>query len=247
MSEGRSEAGYNERLFAGGWRKYLHEARFRWLAATVRELGARSERVFELGCFDGKALTFLPALPREYLGVDADWEGGLSMARQCWAGHPQLRFQLAESSAQVAIPPDQRFDLALAFETLEHLPPHEVDGYLALVARHLDGYLLVTVPNEKGLLFFAKHLTKLALGMEVEPYTLREFIAASSGRMRAVRRTQHKGFDYDALVAQLAERFEVVSVAGRPLGWLPTCLGFTICIVARARSARPLPRGGGGW
>ena len=60
-------ADYNERLFSGGFRGWLHSGRFQWLRNATREIDVSS--VFELGCFDGKSISYLPREPDRYLGV----------------------------------------------------------------------------------------------------------------------------------------------------------------------------------
>lgn len=43
--------------------------------------------------------------------------------------------------------PDQRFDLVLALEVLEHLQPEEAPGFLAMVRDHANGIVALTCPN----------------------------------------------------------------------------------------------------
>ncbi len=63
MKSGTAGPGYNERLFSGGVRRHLHLARFKWLARAVAKHSTLCKSVLELGCFDGKAIDFLPASP----------------------------------------------------------------------------------------------------------------------------------------------------------------------------------------
>ena len=76
-----SEAGYNERLFTKEILGKLHSARFEWLVKSLLRLGWKSETVLELGCFDGKVIDYLPDKPTHYRGLDANWEGGLDIAK----------------------------------------------------------------------------------------------------------------------------------------------------------------------
>src|SRR5260370_28172639 len=78
---------YNARLFSGGLRGRLHQARFHFLAEVTRDVP--KDTIFEIGCFDGKSITHLPKRPIEYVGADAGWEGGLAQARRLW---PQYEF-----------------------------------------------------------------------------------------------------------------------------------------------------------
>ncbi|MGF1644440.1 MAG: class I SAM-dependent methyltransferase [Thiotrichales bacterium] len=226
--------GYNERLFSGGFRTRLHTARFRWLVATLQRLACPMDKVLELGCFDGKLLDFLPALPQRYVGFDANWEGGLDLARERWSGHANFAFHKALAADDMDLA-DERFELAVAMETLEHIPPARVDAYLARIARHLDGYFLVTVPNEKGPVFLAKWLIKTLLSKDSERYTAAEVVNATLGRMHRVGRNEHKGFDYAELVARMNRYFVIERVCGHPFSFLPTSLCFGVGIVARPR------------
>jgi hypothetical protein len=236
------EAGYNERLFSGGFRRRLHLARFLWLRRELERLGCRYESVLELGCFDGKLLEFLPRPPRRYAGFDANWEGGLDLAVQKWRSHPQYAFAKACVPEDLVLENHERFDIAVIMETLEHVPPELVDGYLRKISAHTDGYLFITVPNEKGAVFLAKWLVKRFLSGDAEPYSPAELCNAALGRLHKVPRREHKGFDYAALVREVEKYFDIVSVSGHPLGFLPTGLCFGAGIVGKVRgpgSARP--------
>lgn len=186
-------SGYNERLFSGGVRRHLHLARFKWLARAVAKHSTSYKTVLELGCFDGKAIDFLPAYPIRYSGFDANWEGGLDLARERWKSQPNYTFNLARTPEEMSLDEPDRFDIAIAMETLEHLPPGLVDGYLEKISRHLDGHLFVTIPNEKGIVFLAKFLAKKFFIKDSEQYSLSEIMNATLGRMSRVDRREHKG------------------------------------------------------
>lgn len=172
------------------------------------------------------------------MGFDANWEGGLEIAKVRWQSHPEYEFFQASTPEEMEIPPGMVFNIAVAMETLEHVPPQLVDGFLAKIARHLDGYFFVTVPNEKGLLFLAKWLTKRVLSKDAQPYTVAELVNATLGRMKAVERRDHKGFDYARLASQIGNHFDVVEISGHPFGFLPTSLCFGIGILAKSRTDR---------
>jgi len=187
-----------------------------------------------LGCFDGKLLDFIQPMPQRYVGFDANWEGGLDLAAT--RATPEHRFVKAESPAEMHFAEDERFTLAACMETLEHVPPDMVDGYLRKIARHLDGWFFVTVPNEKGAVFLSKWMAKKLLRAGAEPYTLPELINATLGRTERVARREHKGFDWHMLVRQIAIHFEVVRVTGLPMGFLAPSLCLTIGIVAKSKA-----------
>lgn len=230
-------SGYNERLFSGKTiRSWLHNSRFFWFRKALETTGLREFRVVEVGCFDGRLLEFFPTPPVRYEGLDADWEGGLTAAQEKFKGHAAWRFHRAAEPSALAEFADHSFNVGAALETLEHVPPHLVDGYLRELARVIDGYVLVTVPNEKGLVFLTKWLIKKFFLNSGVPYQFSELIAATLGRMHRVERNDHKGFDYAALVRQIGQHFDLVRIEGMPMPFLPVSLSFTIGILAKSKA-----------
>lgn len=221
---------YNERLFRGGVRKKLHSARFLWVQKTLDRLGARPVRVLELGCYDGRAVEFLPAMPDYYLGLDADWESALTLANERWGGRSNLEFRKCLRAEDMGVE-EQVFDTALSLETLEHIPPELVEPYIDRIAATTTGLFLVTVPNEKGLVFAAKHILKVLVVGSPERYSLKEFFWQTLGCTDKVARREHKGFDYAKMVRLLSEYFDIERVEGIPFAFLPACLNFGVGIV----------------
>ena len=229
-----TEAGYNERLFNGGLRGILHSARYHWLYSTIESIGCDSNTVIELGCFDGKAIDYLPKSPSKYLGLDANWEGGLDLARDKWRGHDRYRFQLCNKPEDIDLN-GEKFDIAICMETLEHIPTGLVAGYIEELSKATKDYLFVSLPNEIGVVFFFKHLVKLLYG-DREKYTLFEFLNQVIGRTHKVKRDNHKGFNYYHMIDQLEESFDIVDVSGFPLSRLPSYLNFGVGIVAKRKA-----------
>lgn len=226
-------AGYNERLFDAGLRGWLHGGRFQWLREVAR--GVDTGSVFELGCFDAKTLDHLPRAPERYVGADANWEGGLDVARKRWPRYEFIECDSPESLSQV----DGEFSCSICMDTFEHVPVELIDGYVDQLARLTRGYLLVTAPVEKGPVFLGKHLAKRVFrslaenDAEVGRYTASEVFFASLGQCQRVVRGEHKGFDYAWLAQRLRRRFEIVRYAGYPFARLPRVVNFGVGIVAR--------------
>jgi hypothetical protein len=99
----------------------------------------------------------------------------------------------------------------------------------------IDGHFFVTVPNEKGPMFLAKHIAKAAIG-STQPYTAKEVLYATLGDLSQVERNEHKGFDYAQLVTQIGQHFDIVRVEPLPMGWMPNLTGFTIGIIAKSKA-----------
>jgi len=225
--------GYNERLFSGGIRAKIHYSRFHWLARSLASLKCQPRRVLELGCFDGKTINFLPVMPDAYLGLDANWEGGLEIARANWKTHKAFRFVNCVTPDDV--PSNERFDVCICMETLEHVPPEMLERYLAKLSELTESYIFITVPNEKGLVFALKHLFKKVAKGDSLDCTASEFINQTLGRMQKVQRDEHKGFDYDVVVAATSTYFDVIDVSPYPMRALPTAFGFGVGIIAQKR------------
>lgn len=231
-----SDKTYNERLFDGNrFRAYFHNARFNWFHDTCAQYQARDIRMVELGCFDGRLIDYCPSEPETYRGFDAGWEGGLEAAQIKYQNDPQKQFSQATEPGHLADMAAKSCNVAASMETIEHIPPALVDGYLEQLARIVDGHFFVTVPNEKGPVFLAKHIAK-QLFTSNQPYTAKEVFFASLGIMSKVERNEHKGFDYDVLTRQIAKYFDIVKVEPLPGRWLPNFAGFTIGIVAKSKS-----------
>ncbi len=216
-----NKVGYNERLFSGGVRKWLHEARFHWLTHQCLEFGLAHQTVLELGCFDARSISYLPILPSKYYGFDANWEGGLDSAKYIWRDKNKYVFKVATQPEDLDI--GEKVDLCLCLETIEHIPPELVKGYLKRLFESVkkDGALRVTVPNEKGIVFLAKYLAKKLFLGGSDPYDLFEVMNAALGRMSRVRRHEHKGFDWEQLREQLSEFFVITQAQGVQFSWLP--------------------------
>lgn len=228
---------YNERLFEkAGLRSYFHNSRFKWLNATVDRIGLQTDSVFELGCFDGRLLEHLPVKPKHYVGFDADWEGGLSDARYRLS-EPGLVFEKSESPEDLKKLSTNQFDVSVAMETMEHLPPEMVDDYISEISRVTRNSFIITVPNEKGPVFFLKYFSKRLFFGGTQPYTFSEFLNATFGRMHKIQQDDHKGFDYDRLISQISKHFDITKAEAIPFTCLPKWTGFTIGVVAKKRGS----------
>jgi 2-polyprenyl-3-methyl-5-hydroxy-6-metoxy-1,4-benzoquinol methylase len=228
----RTDCGYNERLFSSGFRKQFHVARFHWLAKSLTKLNCQYTSVLELGSFDGKVIDYLPVKPLRYLGLDANWEGGIAIARERWKHEPNFTFRECHTPEDMRLNGEQ-FDISICMDTLEHVPPHLVEAYLDELSRATTAYIFISAPNEKGIVFFGKYLIKKLFGGDVKPYTVSEFINATLGRMDKVERREHKGFDYAVLLQSISKYFEIYDVSGYPFEFLPESLNFGVGIIGR--------------
>lgn len=228
--------GYNERLFErGGLRQRYHLARYHWFERMMRAHAPGATRVVELGSFDAKTVDFMPNRPTRYVGLDANWEGGLEIGRARFAGCPEIELIETLSADALDAYEEDTFEVAVALETLEHLPDRTLQEYLAGIARVTRDWFFISVPNEMGPVFAAKHLTKRLRYGSTELYTPAEFFNALLFRPERVTRDEHKGFDWRRLVEELRTHFDIISVSGVPPILLPPSLSLTVGIVARPR------------
>jgi len=233
------EPTYSEQLFGKGIYARHHLRRFEWLRRKFDALAGPGEStVLEVGCHDGRALSYIPRRVGRYAGFDAGWGGGLERGRQRFAAEKNYTFTESTDPRDVARL-EEKFDFTICMETLEHLDTPVVEGYLRAFAEKSKGYLLITVPNEKGLALLVKATGARLMKIErYYPYTAAEFFWGLVGRLHRVRRIEHKGFDYRDLVGMIKQHFRYVSVEGISPFRLPPSLSLTIGIVA---SHHPIP------
>jgi len=199
------------------------------------------------------------ALRHALAGRGRDWpvraldfgggNGGLSLRLQkerpscsivCFEPAPSLRAEAEQLLAgsdvalMATIEPNDRYDLVLCCEVLEHLPPPEVCRALAeahtVLAR--AGRLVVGVPNELFVPALVKGLFRMARRHGEYDARFDTVAAATIGRPRVDRPVQqldglafiyhHAGFDYRTTRRQLVEAgFRVVGAFGSPFPALP--------------------------
>jgi len=230
---------YNERLFNGkSIRSKLHIARYLWLQNKLKQYKCLANSVLELGCFDGKTLEFLTHSPALYEGYDANWEGGLDMGKQKWQNHPGYHFMLC-TKTQDFKPAEKAFDISVCQETAEHLPVKDLNYYLEQLAKATKTYCFISVPNERGIVFLAKHTIKFLTQKknEREDISFAEAVYSTFGKLEKVRRDvrYHKGFDYKKFKKELSQYFDIVEINGLPFSFLPASLSFTVGFVCKAK------------
>jgi len=111
-------------------------------AAIVSGLGARS--CFELGCFTGTVLSLLADRGLRVLGAEASH---LAFVFAC----ANIRASMLYGDL-LSLPIQERFDVVLCMDVLEHLSPLRLDAYLEKLLSLLDddGYLYVNSPMFGG-------------------------------------------------------------------------------------------------
>jgi hypothetical protein len=233
-------ATYNERLFDGkSFRSKLHYARYLWVNSWIKRWELPSYSMLELGCYDGKTIDFLSNKPATYAGYDANWEGGLDIAKTKWSMHPDYSFHTCEKPADFSAD-DSMYEVSVCLETLEHIPAADLEAYIVQLSKKTKQYCLISVPNEKGPVLFFKHIIKSITQekAQTEAYTLKEFLYGSIGRLDKVARRDcgHKGFDYDALAVLLKKYFTILKTEAIPYPAIPHALGFNVGFILKKKS-----------
>ncbi len=232
-------ATYNERLFDGkSIRSKLHFARYLWVNDWIERWKLPPYSMLELGCYDGKTIDFLSNKPTIYTGYDANWEGGLDIAKTKWQKETAYSFHICEKPNDFSNN-HLLFDICVCLETLEHIPAADLEDYIKLLSIKTIKYCLISVPNEKGPVLFFKHIIKSITQdkAQTEAYTLKELLYGSIGRLDKVERRDcgHKGFDYDALAVLLKKYFTIVKTEAIPYPGIPHALGFNVGFVLKKK------------
>lgn len=225
---------------SGGIRSRLRQLRFEWLKRQITQ-PEDSYSLFELGCFNCRSLSYVPK-PRQYLGADAGWEGGLNDAQMTFVRKPWVELVMARTAHELAPFHHRRFDYSIALETLEHIPDPVLKGYLEFMANVTKKQVLLTVPVEIGPVFLVKYILRLMVSgfsdAESHSFSLMEIIWATLGRADRIQRYEHKGFDYRQLVRILSEYFVVERIEGIPFKRAPM-LSPQVGIVLKTKTANP--------
>ncbi|WP_447985013.1 hypothetical protein [Nitrospira sp. Nam74] len=200
-------------------------------------LNIRRPRVIELGCYDAKTLSFLNDEPEEYLGLDANWEGGLDIGRLKWKDRPNISLQYCLEPPDIPIPP-RPYTVGICMETVQHIPPHLLRPYLERLNEVVEGYLFFTIPVERGVIFFLRRGLKKIMRMEDYNFKntpIREFLYCAMGRLNQVKRRDNKGFDDRTVVDELAGLCDIVKVSGILPGLPWPSLNFQVGIIAKTK------------
>jgi hypothetical protein len=204
----------------------------------MAKLNIRRPRIIELGCYDAKTILYLNDEPEEYLGLDANWEGGLDIGRLQWKDRPNITLQHCAEPADIPMPL-RRYTVGICMETIQHIPPHLLCPYLKKLSEVVEGYMFFTVPIERGVIFLLRRGLKKMMRMEdynFDKIAIQEFLYCAVGRLNRVKRRDNKGFDDRAFIEQLAGACDILKVSGILPGLPWPSLNFQLGIIAKTKS-----------
>lgn len=227
---------YNERMLSGKISRFYHLSRFKFLKDSITKYNIKTNYVVEIGCCDARSLEYFPKLPKVYIGIDANWEGLLDIAKIKYEKYPNYHF--IEGTAPDCLEKfNYIYDFALSLETFEHLEDNVMWMYINFLKKYVNGIILITVPVEFGPIFFLKYIVKKFIyhddykeDRDLHFYDFWEVLKASLFLISRVKREYgyHKGFDYRKLLSTIEKNFKIVEITGIPLKLKPLFLNFTI-------------------
>ena len=118
---------------------YVDQDHFTEVAVVVRDYFA-AERVLEIGCARGWQVLAL-----ERAGVEAR---GIDISEYAVETAPAELAGLLKVCGCQRVPfPDEHFDMVLLMETLEHVPPHDLDRSIAEARRVCSRWIWASMPS----------------------------------------------------------------------------------------------------
>jgi SAM-dependent methyltransferase len=147
---------------------YEYLSYLRFILATLEKI--EFESLLDVGCGEGRFLCEASKRfpEKELAGVDfseraVDYAGLLN---------PHVKFVCGDITGAVLFP--RRFDVITLIETLEHVPPERIAGFVKGLRRHLndDGFLILSVPSQ-NLTLNRKHYQHFnldSLSASLEPH-----------------------------------------------------------------------------
>lgn len=107
----------------------------------------KGKRVLDVGCFIGYGEKVLADCAKEVIAIDSDDKALEFAARNVFGTH--IKFEKVNAERLPFY--DESFDITIAFQLIEHIPPKQVNKFLCEAKRVLKkgGLLFITTPNRK--------------------------------------------------------------------------------------------------
>jgi SAM-dependent methyltransferase len=230
---------------------WSHGRRFETAVDLARTFAGK--RVLDYGSGDGTflALTMMTA-DAPALGVGAELHAHtVEDCRARYREESRLKFvQVGELAASEHV---GQYDAVFCMEVMEHVVDWEPELRRLKTLLKADGTLIISVPVETGLPLVVKQTVRRIAGWRkighypgTSSYSMSELASSVfAGGRQHVRRPifdtgggpfhDHKGFNWMALKARLAQDFVVERVLASPFAWLGPHLATQAWFIARLR------------
>ncbi|WP_250397473.1 class I SAM-dependent methyltransferase [Synechococcus sp. MU1651] len=215
---------------------YLHSFRYKVLLKLARSLSDESSeplKVLDIGSGTSRCYDILKksGFVVDYHAVEID--STLSdVALRSFGGNPD--FSLHVESVESWIGKFDGFDLIVAHESFEHIPPLVVSRVIDSLGKSRFGCLLVTVPVEIGPSILIKNIGSFLMGYSrYKEYRWHETLSASLYRLDNVDRhvLGHKGFDWRWLSQTLRLNLKIIKTLKSPFQFIPSFVSPSIGFV----------------
>lgn len=220
-------------------KRWLHKQRF---AASFRLLGiSDGQRFLDYGCGDGElSLQISKRFPLVDIAAYDPAEELYAQAQKKLAHCPRILVTNRLDSVTGT------FDKIACLETIEHLPPQELETLFLNIKKFLkeDGVCLFTFPVEHGAASLVKNIYRMRTKRD-KYASLGRMIWSALG-LPVAREPQEKlsgcnyiyshiGFDCRMMVQSIEKHFTIVRVKVLPVGTLLFGLGNSLAVLAKGR------------
>ncbi len=171
--------------------------RHRTILRDAKRAGLRNGmQVLEIGCGIGTLTTLLAkANPAgNVLAVDISPKS-IELARRNLASRKHVRFLVSDMSNFKV---NERFDMAVLPDVIEHIPVEQHPALFATIAAHLtaDGRVLINVPNAQLLEYLHKHSPQ-TLQVIDQPIHLDQLLQVAYGKGLVLEKMHGYGLQYN--------------------------------------------------
>jgi len=215
--------------------RYAHRRRFRKVIDVVNRF--RPASVLDYGAGDGFLFKQMAEAGGHFPARVVAYDPLEYMVEALKANTARLP-SAVEPVIDFAELPDERFDMIVCLEVLEHMPLLERYKFYELCRTRLspEGVCLIDVPVEVGPSLLVKNFGRVVLKGREREYGWKELMSIAAGRCvfdqarfdptdESTWITMHKGFDYRLFEKEVERIFDVVERFATPLRALPPWSG----------------------
>ena len=219
---------------------WLHSLRYKNILEVLSALALKKQGkrivIVDIGCAQAKLFQLLSdRFEIDYTGIEISTVF-VELARSRY-GH-NANFRIVHESAENTLPQMQNADICIALESFEHIPDHELEKIVEVVAAARPAIFVCSVPVEIGPAIWLKNIGSFLTGYpRHKEYRWIETFWAGLYRLDKLppHGIGHKGFDWRCLAQTIGHAMEVTEVRKFPFGFMPAALAFSIFIIAEPK------------